>query len=186
MLETFWMVLDLKPSRFDTFIWHHLTVWRILIIICNWSQLCRLCHYVTVIQLVTWRFPAIGIPPVIIHFYRIFHYKHYKPSSYWGTSIDGTPHIMLHLIHYKYPILYIYNIYIYVIYICNTYIYICNSWPIITWITEKARRNQRSPPGLWRSSAATTNWQMGRCPCSLLRGNSESKGTTQERNPKDV
>ena len=31
-----------------------------------------------------WRFPKIGVPPVIIHFQGIFHYK---PSSYWGSPM---------------------------------------------------------------------------------------------------
>ena len=31
-----------------------------------------------------WRFPKIGVPPVIIHFSWIFPYK---PSSYWGTPM---------------------------------------------------------------------------------------------------
>ena len=38
-----------------------------------------------------WRFPKKGVPPVIIHFSRMFHYK---PTSYWGTHIDGNPHIL--------------------------------------------------------------------------------------------
>ena len=37
-----------------------------------------------------WRFPEIGVPPVIIHFNGIFLYK---PSSYWGTTIYRNPHI---------------------------------------------------------------------------------------------
>ena len=31
-----------------------------------------------------------GVPAVIIHFYRIVHYNHYKPSI-WGTPIHGNP-----------------------------------------------------------------------------------------------
>ena len=41
-----------------------------------------------------WKFPAIGVPanhPYIINLNRIFHYKHYKPSSYWGTSMAMEP-----------------------------------------------------------------------------------------------
>jgi hypothetical protein len=34
-----------------------------------------------------WRFPEMGVPPVIIHFSRIFQ----NPSSYWGTPISGRP-----------------------------------------------------------------------------------------------
>ena len=35
-----------------------------------------------------WGFPSMGVPPVIIHFNGIFHYK---PSSYGGTPIYGNP-----------------------------------------------------------------------------------------------
>ena len=35
-----------------------------------------------------WRFPEIGLPPKIIHFDGIFHYK---PSSYGGTSMTMEP-----------------------------------------------------------------------------------------------
>ena len=37
----------------------------------------------------TWRFPEIGLPPVIIHFNAIFQYK---PAIFWGLSIYGPPH----------------------------------------------------------------------------------------------
>ena len=38
----------------------------------------------------TWWFPEIGYPQ-IIYLNGIFHYK---PSSYWGTTILGNPHMM--------------------------------------------------------------------------------------------
>ena len=46
--------------------------------------------YATIHVFSTWRFPEIGVPLVIIHFNWIFHYE---PSSYWGTSIYGNPHV---------------------------------------------------------------------------------------------
>ena len=39
-----------------------------------------------------WGFPEMGVPLVIIHLYRIFPYK---PSSYWGTYIYGTPQMII-------------------------------------------------------------------------------------------
>ena len=47
-----------------------------------------------------WRFPTIGVPLVLIHFHRMFHYK---------PSIWGYPHCRI-------PYIYIY--------ICDIYIYI--------------------------------------------------------------
>ena len=36
-----------------------------------------------------WRFPEMGVPPVIIHFNRMFYYFYYKPSSYWGSPMTS-------------------------------------------------------------------------------------------------
>ena len=39
-----------------------------------------------------WRFPEIGLPPVIIHFSR-WDFPWNKPSSYWGTLMSGNLHM---------------------------------------------------------------------------------------------
>ena len=44
----------------------------------------------TMVSLLIWMFPKIGVLPVLIHFKGTFSYK---PSSYWGTPIYGTPHV---------------------------------------------------------------------------------------------
>ena len=46
-----------------------------------------------------------GVPPVMIHFSGMVHYK---PSSYWGTTMCATPHIFIYLSIYILYILYIY------------------------------------------------------------------------------
>ena len=46
-------------------------------------------HVIYILSL--WRFPEIGVPPVLIHLNGIFPYK---PSSYGGTSIYGNAHIV--------------------------------------------------------------------------------------------
>ena len=48
----------------------------------------------TVYRLYTWRFPEIGVAPVLISSHAFRWICHYKPSSYWGTSIYGNPHIL--------------------------------------------------------------------------------------------
>ena len=40
-------------------------------------------------NLLIWRFPKIGVPPVLIHFSGIFHEINH-PASYWGTPIPGS------------------------------------------------------------------------------------------------
>ena len=40
-----------------------------------------------------WRFPKMGVPPVLIHLKPFIHrISSYKPSSYWGTIILGNLH----------------------------------------------------------------------------------------------
>ena len=45
-------------------------------------------QFLSVLVIIWWRFPEKGVPPVIIHFCGIVLYK---PSSYGGTTIYGTP-----------------------------------------------------------------------------------------------
>ena len=40
-------------------------------------------------NLLIWRFPKIGVPPVLIHFSGIFHEINH-PASYWGTPIPAS------------------------------------------------------------------------------------------------
>ena len=53
---------------------------------CKITDACQLSGYFAM-----WGFPKIGVPPVIIHFNGMFHYK---PSKNGGTPITmETPHV---------------------------------------------------------------------------------------------
>ena len=43
-----------------------------------------------------WRFPKIGVPPVLIQFSRLFRSKPYGPSSYWDTPMTQETPICFH------------------------------------------------------------------------------------------
>ena len=83
--------------------------WRLFMVYVRWGDVCVCCFYagpaglqkltimilllllgIVILDETMWWFPEIGVPPVLIHFRRIFVYK---PSSYWGTPIDGIPHV---------------------------------------------------------------------------------------------
>ena len=42
------------------------------------------------VMIIIWRFPKMGVPPVIIHFSGIFLIN----QQFWGTSISGKKHIV--------------------------------------------------------------------------------------------
>ena len=60
--------------------------------------------YIYMIYIYIWRFPEIGVPPSHHPFVdRIFPSK---PSSYWGTPIDGNPHIYIYMYVCMYVLIY--------------------------------------------------------------------------------
>ena len=58
------------------------TLYQMQILICDKWQ-----------HIPTWRFPKIGVPPVIIQIFMGIFHEINKSTSYWGTPIDGNPNM---------------------------------------------------------------------------------------------